>query len=112
MARIDGNPIEQHKYLELELHSPDDILHKFVVIFHLGTIDKLIGESGSIRGPCFYARITLDKKGWHQVRIDLKRDLRIVGRPIRPEVRGIMLIPDTGARIATTFVDDVRLAKQ
>ncbi|MGE4602299.1 MAG: hypothetical protein AAEJ65_05300 [Planctomycetota bacterium] len=81
LASIEDVVMEDYRWLRISIHSEDDNFGKFTLFFGRDEIgpNQAWAATGGIRGllrrDCYYHHLTIKKKGWTHLRIDLVKEL-------------------------------------
>ena len=114
LARIDGATVEAHRILHFSIYSPDDRLGKFTIFFDVGNLDELRemrDPTRLLRTRGFFFHLTVNRVGWTDFQVDLRKQLQTYSNPTREEIEGLNLLMVPPSKPKKIYIDDVRLEK-
>ncbi|MFN0059272.1 MAG: hypothetical protein ACKVX7_12525 [Planctomycetota bacterium] len=110
IARLEGGIPKEYRYLNISIYSSDDKLGKYTIFFPTGELG--MNPMEILKTRCFFHHLTINKPGWHNLRIDLTKDLATHSNPTRDEIEGLNLLVIPPGQPKTIYIDDVKLEKE
>ena len=109
LARFESGTLEEVRFLHLSIYNPDKVSSQFTLIFDMDNLEEL-ARSGPLQARIFFKQITLNRVGWSDLRIDLKKDLSTFANVVRGEVEGVGLSLGS-TKPKTIYIDDVKFER-
>lgn len=112
IARLDGNNVADYPYLHLSIYAPNADFGKFTLYF--GNADALAAADPTniLRTKSFFHHLTVNKEGWLDLRLDLRRQAQTLSAAQWSDVTELVLLVIPPSKPKTIFIDDVRLEKK
>lgn len=113
IAAFDGSLTSEYPIIDLWLHSSDDNFGKFSLYFGVeeGGPGQTMAAGNVLQTRAFIHHITLSKKGWHHVRVNLLKELPKNTNVSWDEVTGVGLLTVPPSHPKTIHIDGVRLER-
>ncbi|MFQ5654515.1 MAG: hypothetical protein ACE5GW_07270 [Planctomycetota bacterium] len=114
ISSFEGAWIKEHRFLRVSLHSEDEALGKFALFFDTGErIDWASADPTAIlKIPGYFYHITLNKKGWVDLRIDLWKQVSQHSGVTWDQIEGLNLLIIPPSKPKTIHIDEVKLEKK
>lgn len=115
LARFEPGLFQEYRYLHISIYSPNDEFGKFTLLFDTDDDPGQIGAGDPTRilqTRCFFQHLTINETGWHDLRIDLWKEIQTNSTPTKEEVQGLSLLIVPPSRPKTIYIDDIRLERK
>ena len=113
LAAFDGNEVNDYRILDAWIYSTSEDFGKFT--FYFGIEDDGPGTTLAVTDllkiRCFFHHVTVAKKGWHHIRIDLLKDLPKHHNLEWADVTGVSLLIVPPSKGKTIYIDSIRLER-
>ncbi len=113
LGAFEGTKIEEYRYLEIHLFSTDENFGKFTLYFGVeeGGPGGFFMGTEILKTRCILHHITVEKPGWHHVRVDLWKDITKNNSVDWKDVTGVSLMVIPPSHPKTIYLDGIRLEK-
>ena len=113
LAAFDGEIVNEYRILDAWIYSTTEDFGKFTLYFGIEDDgpSATLAVTDLLKIRCFFHHVTVSKKGWHHIRIDLKKDLPKHHNLEWADVTGVSLLIVPPSKGKTIYVDSIRLER-
>lgn len=111
LTRLDGEELEEYRYLHFSMYSPNENFGKFTLIFE--TDDGIPNDPTRIlQARLFFHHLTVNWVGWKDFRIDLRKEIQTNSNPTLADIRKLTLLMIPPGKDKTIYVDGIKLERK
>ncbi len=108
IATIDGEMLAEHPYLHMSFFATKENAGRFTLFLDTG--DNVVMNPLQTRS--FFFHQSMEKPGWHHVRLDLRKQFQKYSNPELHEVQQLAILIIPPANPKAIYIDDVKLEKK
>ncbi|MEM7166116.1 MAG: hypothetical protein AAF581_11665 [Planctomycetota bacterium] len=112
ICQIDGDKIGEFPYLHISIYSPTADFGKFTLYFGDPATLQGADPTNILRTQCFFYHMTVNKQGWLDVRIDLRKQAQTLSAATWQDVTHMAMLVIPPSKPKTIYIDNVRLEKK